>query len=355
MKKLLALILALSMVFALCACGSSAEPTEAPKTEVSSNSGETEAQADEMPYYNFKFSITQASTDPIAIYAQQMIDEIYEKSDGHIQIELHANGELGAINDVNELIAQGAEIINYTGADAFNATVPDLAILNCQYCLSDPAQMKLVHESDWYKDQVETLAANGNVRMLSYNWFTGYRHFISTFPINTVEDLNGKQMRVADAAALIAFSKALGCSPVVTNWNETYTALSQGMVDCAEAPLGTLYSSSLQEVTKYLTLTGHLVSCGGIVMNEEIFAGMPEEYQQIMLEASWNAGEAFGENSLTLEEEYISKFEAAGIEVITIDDATLQAFIDKASAMYSDPSLGFSEGLFEQIQEIINP
>lgn len=343
--KLMSLLLALAMMLSLCACGEKQSTPDDP-----ANSGEV---SDELPYYSFKFSITQSTTDPIATYAQQMIDEIEEKTDGHITIELHANGELGAINDVNEMIAQGAEIINYTGADAFNATVPDLAILNCQYCLSDPSQMKAVSESDWYKGQVETLAEKGNVRLLSYNWFTGYRHFVSNFPIDSVADLSGKQMRVADAAALIAFSKALGCSPVVTNWNETYTALSQGMVDCAEAPLSTLYTSSLQEVTKYLTLTGHLVSCGGICMNEQIFAGMPEEYQQIILDAAWNAGEAFGQDSLGLEAEYVQKFKDAGIEVKEIDDATLQGFIDKASAMYSDPSLGFSDGLFEQIQEII--
>ncbi len=312
-------------------------------------------QAEDLPEYQFKFSVTQAPTDPIAVYAQQMIDEIEEKTEGRIQIELHTNGELGAINDVNEMIAMGAEIINYTGADAFNATVPDLSILNCQYCLSDPSQMSAIHESDWYKEQIETLGQNGNVRLLCYNWFTGYRHFVSTFPIESVEDLEGKQMRVADAAALIAFSKALGCSPVVTNWNETYTALSQGMVECAEAPLSTLYSSSLQEVTDYLTLTGHLVSCGGICMNEEIFKGMPESYQQIILDAAWNAGEAFTENSLGLEEEYISKFEEAGITVTEVEDEMLQTFMEKASAMYEDPSLGFTEGLYDEIQAIINP
>lgn len=307
------------------------------------------------PTYSFKFSITQSSTDPIATYAQQMIDEIEEKTNGDIQIVLHPNGELGAINDVNELIAMGAEIINYTGADAFNATVPDLAILNCQYCLSDPSQMALIQQSDWFKDQVDTLAQQGNVRLLCYNWFTGYRHFVSNFPINSVADLNGKQMRVADATALIAFSKALGCSPVVTNWNETYTALSQGMVDCAEAPLSTLYNSSLQEVTKYLTLTGHLVSCGGICMNEGIFSSMPAEYQQIILEAAWNAGEAFAQDSLTVEEQYISKFEEAGLTIVRIEGEAQAAFIEKASAMYSDPALGFTPGLFEQIQAIINP
>lgn len=333
MKKVLPIVLVFCMVFTLTSIG----------------------HAEELPTYSFKFSITQSNTDPIAIFAQQMIDEIEEKTEGRVSIVLHPNGELGAINDVNEMIAMGAELINYTGCDAFTATVPDLAILNCQFCLSDPEQMKLVKESDWYKDQIETLATQGNVRLLSYNWFTGYRHFVSNFPINSVEDLNGKQMRVADAAALIAFSKALGCSPVVTNWNETYTALSQGMVDCAEAPLSTLYASSLQEVTQYLTLTGHLVSCGGICMNEQIFAGMPEEYQKIFLEASWNAGEAFMQDSLNLEEQYIGKFEEAGLTITRIEGETKQAFIDKASIMYDDPTLGFTPGLFDQIQAIINP
>ena len=72
-----------------------------------------------------------------------------------------------------------------------------------------------------------------------------------------------------------------------------------------------------------------------------------------MLEAAWNAGEAFGENSLTLEDEYIGKFEDAGIEIKRLDEETRQGFVDKASSMYSDPSLGFSEGLFDRIQEII--
>ncbi len=346
MKRLIALAMSLCMLCALlCACGKQEDtPPE--------NGTNTET---ELPTYSFKFSVTQSPTDPVAVYAQKMIDEIEEKTNGRVTIELHANGELGSINDVNEMIAQGAEIISYTGIDSFNATVPDLAILNCQYCLSDPSQMKLVAESDWYKDQIETLASKGNVRLLCYNWFTGYRHFVSTFPINSVDDLSGKQMRVADAAALIAFSKALGCSPVVTNWNETYTALAQNMVDCAEAPLSTLYASSLQEVTKYLTLTRHLVSCGGICMNEQIFKGMPEEYQQIILDAAWNAGEAFGENSLSIEDEYVTKFEEAGITVTKLDDEQLKGFMEKASAMYSDPTLGFSDGLYDKVQAIINP
>lgn len=332
MKRTLAIVLALCMVFALCAVS---------------------ASADKKPSYSFKFALTAAPTDPQVTFAQQMIDEIVEKTNGDVAIELHANGELGAINDVNEMIAQGAAMINYTGVDAFNATVPDLGILNCQFCLSNPDQMAAVMASDWYNEQVDTLAANGNVRLLTNNWFTGYRHFATKFSVDSVDSFAGKQMRVADAAGLIAFSKAIGCTPVVTNWNETYTGLSNGMLDCCECPLSSLWASSIQEVTDYIVLTGHLVSNGGICMNEEIFKSMPEEYQQIFLEAAFNAGESYKENSLSAQEETLKLFVDAGLTIVEFDDDQAAALREKASAMYADPALGFSDGLYDMIQEII--
>ena len=88
-------------------------------------------------------------------------------------------------------------------------------------------------------------------------------------------------------------------------------------------------------------------------MNEGIFESMPEEYQKIFLEAAWNAGEAFKENSMGVEAEYTGKFEAAGLKITKIEGEAKEAFIKKASAMYADPALGFPQGLFEKIQEII--
>ena len=43
MKKIVAFLLALSMVLAMAACGSSPAPTEAPKTDAPASSGETTA------------------------------------------------------------------------------------------------------------------------------------------------------------------------------------------------------------------------------------------------------------------------------------------------------------------------
>lgn len=331
MKKILAFVLVLAMVFCLTAT----------------------AFADKKPAYEFKFSVSQGATDPTTKYAQQMADEIFEKTNGDVVIEVHPGGELGSINEVNELIAAGAYMLNYTGSDGFTAYVPELAILNSQYCLSDPVQMDKLMESDWYKTQVETLASQGNTRLLTLNWFTGFRHFATKFPVETLADFTGKNMRVADSAAAIAFAKALGMSPVVTTKNEVYTGMSNGMLDAFENPLNGILSGSYYEVADYVVLTKHLVSCGGIAMNEGIFKSMPEEYQTAILEAAYNAGVAYKEYSLGTEADAQQALADAGMTIVEFTDEAMAEFKAAAAEMYNDPTLGFTKELYDTIQSII--
>ena len=298
--------------------------------------------------YTFKVSITQSSTDPLATYTQQWIKEVEEKTDGAVKLEFYPNGELGTINDVCEQVARGAAIIAYAGPDAYPTIAPDMAILNSQYCLTDASQIDAINNSDWFKEQ-NALLEKGGVHCLGWNYFTGYRHILCKKAIYTVDDLKGVQLRVATQPAAV-FAEALGCNPIITNWNEVYSALSTNMINAAEAPLATLYSSSLQEVAKYCTLTNHLVSTGMMVVSSDRFNELPPEYQKILSEAVYKAGSDFTKYSLETEAEYKAKMEAAGVAFITPDVAS---FAKKASSMYTSGKLPFSDGLYEKIQAII--
>ena len=299
--------------------------------------------------YNFKVSITQSATDPLATYTQQWIKEVEEKTNGAVTFDFYPNGELGTINDVCEQVARGASIIAYAGPDAYPSIAPDMAILNSQYCLTDASQIDAINNSEWFAEQ-NALLEKGGVHCLSWNYFTGYRHILCKKPIYTVDDLKGVQLRVATQPAAV-FAESLGCNPVITNWNEVYSALSTNMINAAEAPLATLYSSSLQEVAKYCTLTNHLVSTGMMVVSADRFNELPEEYQKIISEAVYKAGSDFSAYSLSTEAEYKAKMEAAGVTFITPD---VSSFAKKASSMYTSGKLPYSDGLYDKIQAIIN-
>lgn len=77
---------------------------------------------------------------------------------------------------------------------------------------------------------------------------------------------------------------------------------------------------------------------------------MPEEYQQILLDAVYQAGSDFTAYNLQSEQDYQAKMEEAGVTFITPD---VSAFAEKAASMYTSGDLSFPDGLYEQIQEII--
>lgn len=349
MKKFFALALALIMTMSLVACGAKEEAPAAKEETKTEAPAKTEAPKEEKKAdpIAFKISLTQASTDPLTKFVTEMADYLNGAMEGAATFEVHANGELGTLADVTEMAQRGAAVITFTGIDYFNAVAPELGILNAQYALSSADQIQAVNDSEWFKEQVKLVADGADLKLMGWNWFTGYRHMISSFPINTPKDIEGLKMRVADSPALIAFSKALNTAPIITNWNEVYNGLSQGMVDFAEAPLATLYASSLFEVADHIALTYNTVSVPIPVMSKTLFDSLAPEQQEILWNAFWDYGQKFTEDSLNSEADYIAKFEAEGV---TFTQPDVPAFIAEASDMFED--LGMVDA-YNKVQEII--
>lgn len=349
MKKFFALALALVMSLSLVACGGGQEEP-APEKEEAPAATEQAPAKEEKPAADpiaFKVSLTQSSTDPLTKFVTEMCDELNETMAGVATFEVHANGELGTLADVTEMAQRGAAVITWSGIDYFNAVAPELGILNAQYALSSADQIQAVNDSDWYKEQVKLVAEGADLKLMGWNWFSGYRHMISSFPINHPDDIAGLKMRVADSPALIAFSKALNTAPIITNWNEVYNGLSQGMVDFAEAPLSTLYASSLFEVADHIALTYNTVSVPIPVMSQDLFDSLPAEYQEILWDTFWAYGEKFTEDSLNSEADYIEKFKAEGV---TFTEPDVPAFIAEAADMFEELNM---VDAYNTVQEII--
>ena len=112
-----------------------------------------------------------------------------------------------------------------------------------------------------------------------------------------------------------------------------YTGLQNGTIDGQENPLSNIYSSSLQDVQKYLSLTGHMYDAAPFVCNMDWFNSLPTEYQEILMEEAKNAREIdLEEND---ENKYLDLLKEAGMEVNEVDKAAFQAKMDGVWADYA--------------------
>lgn len=118
----------------------------------------------------------------------------------------------------------------------------------------------------------------------------GFRHMINNVrPITRPEDLRGIKFRVLQSPIYIEMYRSLGGTAVPMAWGETFTAVQQGAVDGLEIPLGVIEQNKYYEVTKYLSLTGHIYSMIGLLIAKRTFDRLPADLKAAVAEAAIEA------------------------------------------------------------------
>lgn len=345
MKKAIALILSIVMVLSLAACGTAAPAASAPAADVGSADANTAAAPAADKPIVLKLNHVQSNTDPCQEAFLQLADLVKERSNGSIEIQVYANGELGSNKDNLEQIRNGAEMIAVGDTGFLADYVPDFGIMNGPFLYSSYEDLVKLSESDWYKEMTDKCSEDG-IKVLAMNWYFGERHLISKKPVNSVDDMKGLKVRVPSNTMWTATMNALGAAPTTIQWSEVFSALDQGVVDAAEAPLSTIYTSNLQEAAKYITLTGHFTGIIGLEMSQKVWDSLSENQQNILEECIAEQGKIYSEGVIASEQEWRAKLEEDGVTFIEVDRTP---FKEACASVYTDAFPEWSDGLYETV------
>ncbi|MFM9991170.1 MAG: C4-dicarboxylate TRAP transporter substrate-binding protein [Burkholderiaceae bacterium] len=273
-----------------------------------------------------------STSEPAHLAAEFFAKNVAQRSNNRVQIQVFPGEQLGTGKDVNEMIRQGANVMNITDPGYLSDFVPDIGVLNGPYLINDPKDYNKLLASDWYKGTEKKLETAG-FRLVMANGFFGQRHLISTKAVRKPEDMNGMTVRVPPNTMWIETFKAMGARPTTVQWSEVYNALQQNVVVGAEAPLGSLWGSKLHEVRKFISMTGHFTAFVMWPINANYFNKLPADVQKLLLEEGKRAGDEMTRLTLDLQNDYISKFKAAGVQFVT--DVDINAFQKATNSVYS--------------------
>ncbi|MEO1225804.1 MAG: C4-dicarboxylate TRAP transporter substrate-binding protein [Pseudomonadota bacterium] len=266
--------------------------------------------------YNFRLPHVTSATEPVNDAALRFAELVEERSDGRIAVDVYPGGQLGTNLEMYEQVRLGAPLIILADPGYLADFVPDFGILNGPYLLDQPGDFQRILEDEWFAGMVDRLRDESEFELLALNWFFGDRNVISNQPVETVDDFQGLSIRVPPNIMWIATFEALGARGEQIAWPEVYGALASGVVDAAEAPLGSIYGASLHENGDTISMTGHFYAWIGLMMNDEIFAEMPEDLQQVLLSSALDAGDYLTELVQARQGDFIETFEEAGITFV---------------------------------------
>ena len=299
--------------------------------------------------YVLRFNHVLAPGHPYHEGFQKWAERVYERTNGGLKVEVFHSAQLGVEEDIIEQIRQGVPVGQNTDAARLGNYVPEIAVINGPYFVESIEEVQKLHESPSIQAWIDKLDKEYGLKVLSFNWVQGYRHFMTKDKqVRTPEDLKGLRIRTAPAPIWQESVRALGATPVALNFDEMYTALQQGAIDGAELVYDNVTSGNLYEVLNYISETRHFLLVNFEVISSKWFYSLPEEYQKILVEECDRAGL---ETSYLIEENTEKTKEIIREKGVTIiEDVDLEAFKKAGEAAYE--VLGISEAKEKVYQEI---
>jgi len=296
-----------------------------------------------------RFAHSLSTVEPAHQAAEFFARNVAARTNNRVRIEVFPGEQLGSGRDVNEMIRQGANVMNITDPGYLSDFAPDVGILNGPYLVDDYDQFGKLLDSDWYRG-VDAALQKAGFRLIMMGGYFGARHMIADKPIRRPADLAGMTVRVPPNQMWIETFRSLGARPTTVQWSEIYNALQQNVVQAAEAPYGSLWGARLQEVRKVISTTGHFQAVLGWPINNGYFNRLPAEVRTVLLEEGSKAMHEQTRLTKEMEAGFVERFKGAGVEIVT--DLDIPGFREASAATYKAfPK--WTPGLHETVRKIL--
>ena len=300
-----------------------------------------------MAQTTLKINIALAQNSHYGVAIDTFAREVERRTLGRYKVQTFYSAALGAERESIEGVQLGTLDLTLTSTGPLPNFVPEVAILDIPFLFRDYAHARAVLDGPIGQELLGKFPPKG---MVGLAWAeNGFRHMTnSKRPVNLPEDLKGLKMRTMENPIHIEAYKQFGILPTPMAFTEVFTALQQGTVDGQENPLSVITAAKLDQVQKYLSLTGHVYSPAVLLMNKAQWDKLSDADREAFLDAAKEAVRANRARVDDDERRAVADLRAKGMTVTeNLDKAKFQAALVPA---YADFAKRFGQANIDRIR-----
>ncbi|SHI53267.1 C4-dicarboxylate-binding protein DctP [Dethiosulfatibacter aminovorans DSM 17477] len=341
-KRILALILALMLLFVGCSSPSNTDSGEG--TEV--KQGE----------FKIKVGLVTPEQDIATQSMRHFEAEVEKLSEGRVDVELFPGGAIGGSADIFNGVQDGSIEMCVNIYPPFAQFTDAFLLYNLPYLFSNKEVAFEFLDSDIAKEIAASIEDKGFKQLAVFDG--GYRNVSNNDkPVHAPSDLEGLKIRTLNNPVQIDYFKAYGANPTPLPYGDIYVGLQTKTIDGQENSFSNIASMKFNEVQKYVTDTQHGFDPVGMFINTDIYASYPDEVKAIIDEAALSTQAFNRELAIELEAKALETI-AETTEITYLTDEERQAFIDAAMPTYKNFEEQIGKELLEKalakIEEIEN-
>jgi len=265
------------------------------------------------------------------IVAEEYARRVNKELKGRFEVKVFHSSQLGSDEQMIKGIKIGApEMLE--PSTVMSTVEPKFGVFEMPYLIASRAHMKKIAENAQVQQLLFGSLPQKGIRLLGV-WENGFRHITNNVrPIVKPEDLKGIKLRVPGGAWRVKMFQGYGANPSPLPFGEVYSALQSGVMDGQENPFPQIASAKLQEVQKYLSLSGHVYSPAYLLISEDFWQKVPADAQAVLSRVATELGDFARSEGERLDKELMSKL----VPPLKLNDVDKGSFIKASGAIYAD-------------------
>ena len=268
-------------------------------------------------------SIFQKSADEFARRANA-------KLGGKAKVIAYGSSQLGGDKEMVQKVKLGT-LDMAVPSTVMSSEVDLFGIFEMPYIVKDRKHMARI-EKDVFWPLLAPAAEKKGVKVIAV-WENGTRHITNNKrPIKVPADLQGIKLRVPEGKWRVKMFQTYGANPSPMKFSELFTALQTGVMDGQENPFTQIYSAKLQEVQKFLSLSGHVYTPAYVITGRS-WNNLPADVRKILEDTAKETQAFVYETAVKDEDDLLNKLKAAGMQVNEVDK---DAFIAASKSIYEE-------------------
>ena len=266
---------------------------------------------------------------------QKSADEFAKRANAKLgnkaKVIVYGSSQLGGDKEMIQKLKLGT-LDMAVPSTVMSSEVDLLGIFEMPYIVKDRAHMGRI-EKEIFWPQIEPAIEKKGIKVLAV-WENGVRHITNNkHPIKVPADLQGIKLRVPEGKWRVKMFQAYGANPSPMKFSELFTALQTGVMDGQENPFTQIYSAKLQEVQKYLSLSGHVYTPAYVTVGTKRFESLPADVRKILEDTAKETQAFVYQTAAHDDEELLGKLKQAGMQVNDVDK---DAFVAASRSIYEE-------------------
>ena len=266
---------------------------------------------------------------------QKSADEFAKRANaklaGKAKVIVYGSSQLGGDKEMIQKLKLGT-LDMALPSTVMSSEVDLVGIFEMPYIVKDRAHMGRI-EKDIFWPTIEPAIEKKGLKVLAV-WENGVRHITNNKrPIKVPADLQGIKLRVPEGKWRVKMFLAYGANPSPMKFSELFTALQTGVMDGEENPFTQIYSAKLQEVQKYLSLSGHVYTPAYLTVGTRHWETLPADVRKVLEDTARETQAYVYQVAAHDDEDLLGKLKQAGMQVNEVDK---DAFVAASKSVYDE-------------------